>query len=531
MATGGVGDCSRHDRAVPSRRRLGLSAALALLWAAGCGPTTEPTQEPSGDTPVALTIALGELRQGRGNPYGALGPPTIWWALFDPLTRLNAAGQVIPALAERWVLVNDTTWRFELRPGVRFSNGRAFDAAVVAANMRWLTGPTGRATVVGNELRNVSDVEIVDERTVLIRTRAPDPILPQRLTALFLVEPDTWARLGPDGFADAPVGTGPFQLHSWDLTSNTVVLTRRADSWRASAVDELRFKGMPERSGRVQALLSGAVDLALIGHDNHAELAARGFQVVTASAMSVTAIALITEGKADSPLKDRRVRQALNYAVDNRAIAETILGDAALAAGQPAARVTVGYNPAVEPYPYDPDRARQLLAQAGFGAGFDLVIDVVINTTPGDNDIYQMMAAYLADVGIRTTLRTRLFSSWLKSYVSGDWEADAFSLAWIAAPFNDVYRPMDYYSCARLKPFFCDPALMDPLNQAGREMDPERRVRLLQQLAVDFHDTAPSIFLVEQDVTWGVSPRVRGFRLVNRTFDYAAIGLRATQRP
>ena len=115
---------------------------------------------------------------------------------------------------------------------------------------------------------------------------------------------------------------------------------------------------------------------------------------------------------------------------------------------------------------------------------------MVINTTPGDNDIYQMMAAYLAEVGIRTTLRTRLFSSWLKSYVNGDWDADAFSLAWIAAPFNDVYRPMDYYSCARFQPFFCDPALMDLLVQAGREMDPERRVRLLQQLAVDFHDAS-----------------------------------------
>lgn len=516
---------------MPSRLALSLSAGLALLWLTGCQPPAEPREEAGSDAPVTLTIALGELRQGRGNPYGALGPPTIWWALFDPLTRLDAAGQVIPALAERWSLVNDTTWRFELRPEVSFSNGRSFDAAVVAANIRWLISPVGRATVVGNELRGVSDVEVVDELTVLIRTKAPDPILPQRLTAVFLVEPDTWTRLGPDGFADAPVGTGPFQLQRWDVTSNTVVLTRRAGSWRASGVDELRFRGMPERAGRVQALLSGAVDLALIGHDNHAELQARGFRVVTASAMAVTAVALITEGDTDAPLRDRRVRQALNYAVDTRTIAETILGDAGLAAGQPAARVTVGYNPAVEPYPYDPARARRLLAQAGFAAGFDLVVDVVINATPGDNDIYQMMAAYLADVGIRTTLRTRLFSSWLKRYVNGDWEADAFSLAWIAAPFNDVYRPMDYYSCARFQPFFCDPALMDLLVRAGREMDPERRVRLLQQLAVDFHDAAPSIFLVEQDVTWGVSPRVTGFRLVNRTFDYAAIGLRAANLP
>ena len=286
----------------------------------------------------------------------------------------------------------------------------------MVANLDWLAGPAGRTTVVGNELRSVAGAQALDELTVLVFTREPDPILPQRLAAVFMVEPDVWLALGPDGFAAAPIGTGPFVLDRWDGTSNTVSLRRQPGSWRPTRVDELRFKGMPERAGRVQALLSGAVDLAVIGHDNHAELTARGFKVVTAPAMSVTAIALITEGTGDSPLTDRRVRQALNHAVDTRTIARSILGDADLAAGQPAARGTLGYNPQVQPYRYDPEQARRLLADAGFAQGFDLVIDVVVNTTPGDNDIYQMTAAYLDAVGVRTTLRPRLYSSWLKSW-------------------------------------------------------------------------------------------------------------------
>ncbi len=503
-----------------------LWGALTALVLTSCDPQPRTQPAPTGTHPAALTIALSELRQGRGNPYGALGPPTIWWALFDPLTRLDADGELAPALARTWAPVDETTWRFQLAPDVRFANGRPFNAAAVVANLAWLTGPQGSSTVVGNELRNVSHAEALDELTVLIHTRGPDPILAKRLTAVFMVEPTAWATRGPQGFADAPVGTGPFRLQRWDLSSNTVVLVRNLASWRHSAIDELHFKGMPERSARLQALLSRSVDMAVIGHENHAELTARGFSVHTAPAMAVTAIALITERDGDSPLQDRRVRQALNYAVDNRAIAQSILGDAALAAGQPASRVTFGYNPKVAPYPYDPARARYLLAQAGFPQGFDLIIDVVINTTPGDNDIYQMTADYLADVGVRTTLRTRLFSSWLKMYLSGAWEGDAFSLAWIAAPFNDVYRPMDYYSCARFKPFFCDPTLMDELARAGREFNPQRRLQLLKQLGAAFHDTAPSIYLVEQDVTWGVSPRIMGFKLINRTFEYESIRIR-----
>ena len=509
-----------------------VTLALTML-VAGCeprpatGPNSNESRQP---TPSRLRVGLAELRPGRGNPYGELGPPTIWSRLFDSLTCLDAEGKLAPGLAIHWSPFGERSWRFELRPDIRFSNGKPCDAQAVAATLNWLTGAQGRGTVVGNEIRGVNRAEATDDLTVLVHTDSPDPILPRRLAAVMIVEPDSWRRLGPTGFAAAPVGTGPMLLERWDFSANEVILRANHASWRHTGIDEVRFVGLPERSVRIQALLSGDLDLAVIGHDNHDQLEARGFSIVSVRSMSVTAIALITEREGNFPLKDPRVRQALNYAVDKTAIAKAILGQGDLASGQPAGRVTVGHNPRVDPYPYDPELARRLLTQAGYPDGFDFAIDVVINATPGDNEIYQMTARYLNEVGVRTRLHVMRFGTWLDIYLNGNWDSDAFSLAWISAPYNDVIRPMEYYSCAKPTPFFCDRGLSQKLAMAAGEFDQEHRLMLLRELARDFHDAAPAIFLVEQNVIWAASPRVAGLSLANRTLEYDKIGLESGPR-
>jgi len=238
------------------------------------------------------------------------------------------------------------------------------------------------------------------------------------------------------------------------------------------------------------------------------------------------AIAIVTNRQDGAPTTDVRVRQALNYAIDRESIARNILGRPGHAAGQPAARGTFGHDPSLQPFPYDPDKAKLLLAEAGYPSGFDFLLDVVIDANGGDAEIYQMVAQYLNAVGVKTTLRVRLFNTWMQDYMAGSWTSDAFSLAWIAAPYNDVQRPMEYYSCARPVPFFCDQAMSEKLVAAAGEFDVRKREALLQELSREYRQAAPTIFLVEQVLTWGAHARVDNLSIANRVYAYDKITFR-----
>jgi peptide/nickel transport system substrate-binding protein len=505
-----------------ARARLAL-AGVAAVWLAACGGGEVATDAGAPENPDALRVAVTELPPSLGNPFGANGTPStiVWYALFDALTRLDADGGLRPALALEWFNDDPLTWRFELRPGVTYTNGRVFDAEAAAAVLRWLTETdAGLGTVVGNEVRNIESVEAIDADTLVVRTEAPDAILPRRMSAVLMVEPDVWAELGPDEFARAPVGTGPYRLETWGGGARTAVAVAHPASWREPVFDRIEWTQLPDAAVRVQALLSDEVDVAYVGPEDAERLRERGQGVISAPALGVMSVALITETETPTPLDDVRVRRALNLAVDKQAITEIVLGGRTVPSGQPASQHTFGYNPEVEPYPYDPARARALLAEAGYPDGFPLTIDVVVGSAAGDTEMYQLVAQYLEDVGIRVRLRSRPFSAWLRTYLSGDWESDAFGLTWNATPYNDVLRPMEYFSCAKANPFFCDPELHDRVLEAAATLDDGERGALLRALAEDYHEAAPAIFLVEQVIlvahrSWLAPPTI-----VNRVVDY-----------
>lgn len=500
---------------------------LALSWLRALAVTAPLLSLPAGATPRSDTLRYGitVVPPTFGNPYGGNGTPGTfyWYALFDALTRLDASGRLAGALATQWQAVSPTEWRFRLREGVRFSNGRPLDAAAVAATFAWLRGEEGRRTVIGNELRNVVRVEPVGALELRILTQVPDATLPSRLASAMIVEPSEWARLGPAGFAKAPVGTGPFVVDSWGERDKRAVFLANRGSWRAPRLERLEFVAMPDNAVRLQALVAGEIDLTDAAVDDLPYLRARGLTAVHAPAMQVMSIALITERDGPTPLQDPRVRRALNHAVDRQAIADRLLGGLGRPAGQPATPVTVGHDPAIAPYSFDPALARRLLAEAGYASGFELDVDIVVTSAGGDGAIYQVVEQNLADVGVRATLRARTFGDWLRSYLSGNWTADAFGLSWNSAPYNDVTRPMEYFSCRKRNPFFCDPELAARLERANREFDPARRAAMLRQLSRDYHDAAPAIFIVETVDVFGMNRALRGFSIANRVPVYEVL--------
>ena len=396
-----------------------------------------------------LRVGIPALPPSWGDPYRADGTPSshTWAAIFDGLTRLDEDGKIAPALATDWQTQDGLVWDFTLRAGVGFSNGAPFNAAAAAATFNYLISPAGKATVVGSRVRSIASVAVRGPLSLRITLREPDAIFHKRLPSVAIVEPNAWAA-GIARFAAQPVGTGPYRLVRFDKRKRHAVLEANPYAWRPPAIGRLRLIELTDEAVRQQALISGDVDLARVGLDDLDLLTARGVRTVTAPSMQVMSLALITEDR-DGPLDDVRVRQALNLAVDKSALSKALMRGLAQPAGQPGAPGTTGYDPGLAAYPYDPAAARALLMQAGYPDGFEMAIEVVTGSLPSDSLIYQSVARYLADVGVRVQLRSIPFPVFLRRYLTNDWQADAFGLSWNAAPFNDVQRPMENFSCLK----------------------------------------------------------------------------------
>jgi len=474
-----------------------------------------------------LRVGVNSFPASLGNPFRGNGRPgtLVWYALFDGLTQLDENGRLVPALAIAWEATGPTTWRFRLRENVRYANGRPFDAAAAAAVLGWLASADGRRTVIGNELRVVKSARAIDARTLELVTSRPDPILPNRLVGALMVEPDAWARLGPDGFAREPVGTGPFVLERWDQRTRRIHVRANPHTWRPANFGRIVFVELPDAAVRTQALLSRDVDIAPVEIEELDRLRDRGFPVFTAPSMSVMSIAFITERERPSPLQDVRVRRALNHAVDKEAIARVLLRGLGRASGQPAPRVAFGHDPALAPYRYDPALARRLLAEAGYPNGFTLTAEIQINAIPADSLIYQSVAHYLRQVGVELTLRVIPFPQYLKKLATNGWTVEAFGATWNSAPYNDAMRPMETFSCRRPRPFFCDEPLAEALGAASRIADPERRLAAMRGVARGYHDAAPALFLVEQIDLYSHRPDLEGVQLRNRVPVYHRLSL------
>ncbi len=495
-----------------------LLAALILALLAACGRADAPA-----DT---LRVAIATLPPAFGNPHSGTNMPTIvtWAAIFDALTYVDAKGELRPWLALSWESTSPTTWVFRLRPDVVFSNGEPFDAEAVVATIAYLTSKEAAGESVAQEIRSVASAKALDPLTVEITTRTPDPILPRAFATVRIVAPKAWESLGRDGFAKAPVGTGPFKLAApQDLRANGVTLVANETSWRKPKVARLELLAIPDETARLQALLSGRVDVALgLGLENREPIEERGGRIHVAPGPNVMVVAFVTV--KESPLKDVRVRRALNYAVDKQALVDALYGGATTVASQPAPPQASGYDPAIEPYPYDPAKAKALLAEAGYAGGFDLTIEAVTGGVT-EAAMYAAVASDLAKIGVRATVRSIPTPQLIRYIQRGGFKGEAFGMDYGTAPSLDALRPLRLHSCQWRVPWNCDPAIMPLLEAAQAEFDPGKRLDLTRQVMRRWHDDAPAIFLFDIVGSTGLGPRVTGWRVENNLIRYDEAGL------
>ncbi len=333
--------------------------------------------------------------------------------VFDGLIHLDLDGKMVPGLAVKWKQLDAVTYEFQLRKGVTFHDGSPFTAEDVKYTYEAVINPatkSGTAWILGT----IAGVTVKDPHKVIVKTKHPDGMLLHRVTMFGLVSSKTHiTKVGLAKSNRHPVGTGPFKFVK-HVKGKEYVLAANKKYWRKGipAYDKLVFKIIPEASWP-DALIKGDVDIAPNLSGKKGVLVAKNPKLSVKKRLVLQSYWVLLRNKG--PLADLRVRMALNHAVDKKAMIK--FGDGGN--GKPQASLgkkgEFGYNETLKPYAYDPAKAKKLLAEAGFPAGFSLKMvaaDVTVN-------VAKVIRSQLAKVGVKVELEVLSRPDWAKRVVVG----------------------------------------------------------------------------------------------------------------
>lgn len=328
--------------------------------------------------------------------------------IFDGLVNLDKDLNPYPALAESWKVVNDTTWEFKLRQGVKFHNGNAFNADDVVWS--FTRCKTGEKSGFKGSISAIKAIEKVDDFTIRVITNKPFPILLQKLSYLRIMDKEFASQLTDEELGLKPVGTGPYKLVKWSR-GQSLILEANPDYFLGKpAIDKVELKPLTNDSARVAAMLSNAVhlinrvpvrDVKRIKSNPRIQFYMRpGLRLIYLQMDQKRDKSPYVTGVEKNPFKDVRVRRAFYYGINEAAIVKHIMGGYAEPAGQFYPAAVNGHNPDIKRPAYDPEKAKALLKEAGYENGFTVVLDSPNDRYINDEKIAQAVASSLAKIGI-----------------------------------------------------------------------------------------------------------------------------------
>ncbi|HYY85270.1 MAG TPA: ABC transporter substrate-binding protein [Beijerinckiaceae bacterium] len=352
--------------------------------------------------------------------------------IFDALLAQDAEQKLKPALATSWRAVDDTTWEFKLRPGVKFSNGMEFSARDAIYTVCRIPTVENSPSSMNSHVRGITAMEVPDPQTLIIKTAGPQPILPINLSVLGILSAQVNGaenvkyRVGgcenlgtPPKSADfndpaKAIGTGPFKLANY--TRGTHILLERNDShWGDKPQwDKVTMRPMTSPGARVAALIAGDVDfIESPPIQDFDKIKGAGFQISEGLSNRIIYLHLDqfqdpawktpgVKGTDKNPFLDKRVRQAVSKAINRQAIVDRIMGGHAVAAGELLPYPLFGATKDMPVEKYDPDGAKKLLADAGYPNGFEVTLGTPNDRYINDEKIAQAVAQMLTRVGIKT---------------------------------------------------------------------------------------------------------------------------------
>ena len=458
----------------------------------------------------ALTLGIQFLPATRGNPHQNVSLPGTLplQAIFDSLTRIGVDGAAGPALATGWEAEDRNTWVLTLRDDVTFSNGEPFDAEAVVAAFDYLLSDQGKSETIGTHLARVGvdGAQVRSEHVVEITTTKPNAILPIHLDFVRIPAPAHFAELGPEGFALDPVGSGAFKVERWEDGKIELVINDKA--WRQPKLDRVTLIQLSDQASRLQGLLSGTIDVAFnVAAEDKTVVEADGGRLITYANPSVAYIQAVNT--KDTPLADVRVRRALNYAVNKDLIVDVMYGGAIEPAGQIAHPQAYGYNPALAAYSYDPERAKTLLAEAGYGNGFKMVT-LMVGGASNDDQALQQVAADLARVDVEMEIQRTTFAKYLEYMYQTGWP-DPYSAFYMVTSGFDPMHGYRTRSCKWSPAYYCDDAIMPLIEKAESAFDPEQRRRLVGEVLAYERDNPPGILMWQSPAFDAVAERVTSY--------------------
>ncbi|HVX46183.1 MAG TPA: ABC transporter substrate-binding protein [Mycobacteriales bacterium] len=502
-----------------------LVLTLVLLAGCGSGTTTAATDDVTpGVLSIAMTAAdIPQLDTVLSSDQGYEGYRFVGFQLYDGLTRYDLdqstrTPQVVPDLARSWSVSKDKkTWTFHLRQGVRFHDGTRFDADAVMFNLdRYLNpkSPAYYAPVAGyagRSLLGVKSYRKTGAYTVQITTATPIAYLPDNLTMVFMASPAAVRKYGNAGFNTHPVGTGPFRFGSYQRGQQLTLLANK-DYWRgAPKLTKLILRPVSDGTSRTAALRAGEVNwIEYPIPDDVPGLKKQGFRVPVNSYDHIWPWILNTKVK---PWNDERVRQAVNYAIDRTTMSRSLLFGTAEPAYQFAPRANAGYRKANDRYSYNPRKARELLAEAGYPHGFTTTVAYPTsgsgNMEPGLMN--QELQGDLAKVGIKIKLAPVEWATLLTNYVAGKMPMNAAAVNISLTTLQENSWPQ-YFSCASPTNLshYCNKRLDSLLNSVTSQFDPAKRAATYAQIAKILTNTAPWLFVVNDRNPRAISPHVHG---------------------
>lgn len=490
--------------------------------------TATPQSTGSVDATGSIVVSLADepLTLENWNAASAFGHQIIRNVTEALTNRDPVTNELVPELALSWERVDDLTWRFVLREGVTFHNGEAFNAEVAAYGLNY-TWDADNGFFVLSMMGPQITAEAVDEYTLDVMTEAPDPILPTRLyfspiPSMKQIEED------PESAVDHPIGTGPYMMVEW-AQGQHVRLTVNPDWWGHNGNDA--YGQATIKDAELQFRLESTVRAAQIStgeaHITHF-LSIEDAKTVPVSTAAPSAQTMILRPDTMHPVMgDIRIRQAIAYAIDYPAVAESIY-PGATPASQIFSPATFGYNDALEPYSYDIDRARELVVEAqADGVPIDQTVTVVTRGTgPGDSDFVQYVVEQLNQIGLSAETLIIEDAQYRPAVYGTGQDQVPQNRGWLVLILHgnelmDASTSIEnYYSCGPdSSSTFCDDDL-DPMIDEASALEDEEREKAYQELTVAYHEAAAIIPVVHLTVIYGMveglnwTPRLDGFMLL-----------------
>ena len=432
--------------------------------------------------------------------------------IYDTLVRLSDDGKdFVGELAESWKLVDQTTWQFKLRRGVKFQNGEDLNAAAVKFTFDSMVDPE-RKTRERPTYAAFKEVRVDDPYTVSFLTHKPYAIALTQLQYLMIVPPGYVKQVGWDEFAKKPVGSGAFKYKEWEKDVR-VVLEANDAYWKGKPkVHSIAFRPIPEDAARIAALQRGEVDIIdAVPYDRIKEL--QGTPNVRISQRQGEQVYIGLDTLRFEPFKKREVRQALNYAVNADALVKNLLVGYAVRLNGPLFPTTPGFNEKIPAYPYDSDRAKKMLAQAGYPNGFDVefALSTAFQGIAKGTEVGEAVAGQLGRVGVKTKLNVMDSAALFSAYSAK--KLQMYLYAWKSSP--EAGRHLETLLHSKTRGYYYQNPEADKLIDAYfSALDLKKRQEIGRELHAYLREDAPWIFLYQQmdlfgvrkNVTWEAKP-------------------------